>query len=119
VPAYDLAEVKAKAEAALSQPAILVEWNVEKTLEPVSARLDMTFVEAMTFILEEVGRLAPACYSQTLRQQQPHADVYRHDARRCEWYVKFALARQNRLLMLSFHPCERPVRVAHVPGRLR
>jgi hypothetical protein len=43
----------------------------------------------------------------------PHADVYRHDARGCEWYVKVAL-NGGRLYVISFHPSEQPMRVARV-----
>lgn len=107
-----MAEVLAKAAAARASSGGNVIWSASKTYEVVADKFDMTISHAIDLILDELCRLDVSCFCETVTAQAPPADVYSHDWRGCEWYVKVALspAPARQLTVISFHPAERRMR---------
>ena len=104
-PHHNLEIVRARAEAAVSDRVV---FNPDGSTDIVVAILDLSITEAADFILANIASLTLDCFSETLRNRPPPADVYGYrDRSNRAWYVKVALSEPGRLVVISFHPPER------------
>ena len=106
-PAFDLKDIRALIRSG--------DFRVtSSSMECVQDALGVTADRAQCLILEQVEMLTPRNYSETLPPQKADgtpADVYAVFAERRGWYIKVAV-RHGRLIVISFHLPERPIRTA-------
>jgi len=106
-PAHNLASVQRLVAAAPD----LVVFRRAFTTEVVADLDDVDPRTARRTILDALCRLVPDDYAQTLTAQSPPADVYGwRDGLGRGWYIKFTVLPDGRLLVISFHPPEAPLR---------
>jgi hypothetical protein len=103
VPAYDLAEVQ---RLALARLAYL---SPRKARDIVGDLLDLEPRDAEAFVLGLLGQLRPEHFAETKTEKAPPADVYGLFFEGRGWYVKIAID-QGRLVVISCHPPEAPLR---------
>lgn len=104
--AYDLADVRGRAERGRAGNDIGVKWNRIRTISCVTDSLDMTIREAKAFMYDGLLDLGDDHYCHTLTELPPPADVYGIELRRLGWYVKFSII-PDTLNVISFHRPER------------
>ena len=92
------------------QAAIEPLFNVPKTIQIISDRLDLSLSEAKQFVYEVMLGLADGDYYETSPVPPPPADVYGTFAQAIGWYIKFKILIAPRLNICGFHPPERPFR---------